>query len=438
MPRSLLLAALCTLTVQAQPRTPFSALGATWFGDPAAVIAVRSSPDGLTWSAWKELRADSDIEPSPGGRLAGALLYMGEAQRYHEHRILAGAPTGLEFHFIDPGSSETKKTSSARTAGGTPIVTREEWSCPNPAGPASKSYAPVTHLIVHHTADSPPPGGNFAAWVRAIWLYHVNVNGWADIGYNFLVAPDGTIFEGRAGGPGVIGAHFSCVNTGTLGVAVLGTYTSQRPAIPAWLTLTRFLSSTATSLQLDPLAKAPHNASQLNLAVISGHRDSAGSPRACGTTECPGNTLYPLLPNLRADALFNWTPTGLWHLAPDSEWRYADPATNTYDTGAEPNSGTLESAPLVLPAGATLSFQSWFETENTTTVYDEKYVEASIDGGPWRALLQISGQPRTWSTYTAPLPASTTIRLRFRFDSVDATLNQFAGWSVSQIRLILD
>ena len=438
MRNSLLLAALGVAILQAQPLAPFSALGATWFDDPGAVIEVRSSPDGLVWSAWKQMRADADIEAAADGRLAGTLLYMGEGQRFLDFRIVSGHPFGLKFHFINPSASVASKTIRARDSSDDHIITREEWSCPSPAGPASKSYAPVTHLIVHHTADSPPPSGDFAAWIRAIWAYHVNVNGWADIGYNYLVAPDGTIYEGRAGGAGVIGAHFSCVNTGTMGVAVLGTYTSQRPTVAAWQSLTRLLASSAVLHQVEPLARAPHAASQLNLAVISGHRDSAGSPRACGATECPGNTLYPLLPGLRADTFFNWIPSGLWHGTPDSQWRYADPATNTYDTGTAANTSTLESATLALPAGASLSFQSWYETENTTTVYDEKYLEASADGGPWHPLLQISGQPRAWITHAVALPTSTTIRLRFRFDTVDATLNRFPGWYLDKITLTIN
>lgn len=434
---SLFFTIVCLSILQAQPQEPFSALGATWYGDPTTLIAVRSSANSSAWSTWKEMRADPDIEPT-GGRLAGTLLYMGEAQQHFEFRVLSGAPAELKFHFINPGASDANKATSQKSASAGHIITREEWACPVPAGPASKSYAPVTHMIVHHTADSPPPGGDFAAWIRAIWSYHVNVNGWADIGYNFLVAPDGTIYEGRAGGPGVIGAHFSCVNTGTLGVAVLGTYSQEPPSAAAWLALTRFLSGTALDLKLDPRASTPHTASQLNLAVISGHRDSAGSPRACGATECPGNTFYPLLPNLRADTLFNWTASGLWHHTPNAHWRYADPATNTYDTGAEPNSGTLESAPLALPTGATLSFQSWFETESTTTGYDEKFLEASVDSGPWLPILQITGQPSAWITQTAPLPAGSAVRLRFRFDTIDAIWNQFPGWALDKIGLNFD
>ena len=56
-------------------------------------------------------------------------------------------------------------------------------------------------------------------------------NGWNDIGYNFLVDKYGQVFEGRYGGvdKNVIGAHAEGFNTGSVGVAVLGTYSSSAP-----------------------------------------------------------------------------------------------------------------------------------------------------------------------------------------------------------------
>jgi uncharacterized protein (TIGR03437 family) len=151
---------------------------------------------------------------------------------------------------------------------------------------------------VHHTAGA-NTASDWAAVMRSIWALHVNGNGWSDVGYNFLIDPNGVLYEGRQGGDGVIGAHFSGVNTGTAGFSLMGTYSTVAPFGPAMETLAAALAWKARRWNLDPGAAAMHASSQLRLHVISGHRDAGLSLRATGATECPGNGLYVLLPELR-------------------------------------------------------------------------------------------------------------------------------------------
>ena len=68
-----------------------------------------------------------------------------------------------------------------------------------------------------------------AAIMRGIEVYHVKSNGWNDIGYNFLVDRYGTVYEGRYGGidRNVIGAYARGFNTGSIGVAVIGTFSTR-------------------------------------------------------------------------------------------------------------------------------------------------------------------------------------------------------------------
>jgi hypothetical protein len=115
-------------------------------------------------------------------------------------------------------------------AGAPPIITRADWHADEAIRRAPPYYADGIHLaIVHHTAGSNSYSkAQSASIVRSIELYHVQGNGWNDIGYNFLVDKYGQVFEGRYGGitRPVIGAHAQGFNSGSVGVAVIGDYGS--------------------------------------------------------------------------------------------------------------------------------------------------------------------------------------------------------------------
>lgn len=74
--------------------------------------------------------------------------------------------------------------------------------------------------MVHHSA------GPADQSVRAIQDFHMDSNGWDDIGYNYLINSSG-IHEGR--GALVIGAHAAEHNTPNVGVCVIGDYSSSEP-----------------------------------------------------------------------------------------------------------------------------------------------------------------------------------------------------------------
>ena len=59
---------------------------------------------------------------------------------------------------------------------------------------------PVSRVFIHHGAGSLPPCTNQEA-CSSIWKgyqnYHMDSNGWDDIGYNWGVGEDGRVYEGR-------------------------------------------------------------------------------------------------------------------------------------------------------------------------------------------------------------------------------------------------
>jgi hypothetical protein len=174
------------------------------------------------------------------------------------------------------------------------------------------AFYPVQKLIVHHTAtqnQDPDP----AATVRSIYYYHAVTQAWGDIGYNFLIDESGRIYEGRhsrdygpgetptgqdVSGRGVTAAHAQGFNSGTVGVALLGTLTSQDPTPAAKDALERLLAWEAYAGGVDPEGSAlytnPVSGQRATFPNIAGHRD-------VGATECPGDRFYAGLPAIRSD-----------------------------------------------------------------------------------------------------------------------------------------
>jgi N-acetylmuramoyl-L-alanine amidase-like protein len=173
-------------------------------------------------------------------------------------------------------------------------------------------YFPVQRLTVHHTVID-DPGGDPAAAVRAIYRYHAVDLGFGDIGYHLLIGQDGCVYEGRVSGDdgvpvfsgppepkgtalAVNGGHVLGFNAGNVGVALIGDFTDMAPSRAALRSLTRTLAALAIAGGLDPLATGtyvnPLTGATLETATISGHRDWL-------STECPGERLYPLLPEIR-------------------------------------------------------------------------------------------------------------------------------------------
>jgi len=149
---------------------------------------------------------------------------------------------------------------------------------------------------VHHSAGN-TTSSDYAAVVRSYYDYHVNTNGWDDIGYNWLVDPNGVIYEGR--GENRQGAHFSCMNSNTTGICMIGNYETAIPTNNSITALQDFIAWEACSKNINVLASDYHSNSETNLGNVSGHLDGNGLPNSCTTTACPGANLYPLLGSIR-------------------------------------------------------------------------------------------------------------------------------------------
>jgi hypothetical protein len=289
----------------------FTLAGVHWRGSGSVEFRTRAT-DGR-WSNWRSGAPEDDDGPDAGGRErspsgwhVGNPWWVGDSNRLAVR--VHGAVTRVRAHLVwSPETRIPLRTPAATVAPA--VVPRSSWGADERIRRAPPSYATdVRVAIVHHTAGrNGYSRAEAAAIVKGIQLFHVQGNGWNDIGYNFLVDRFGTIYEGRFGGidRNVIGAHAQGFNTGSVGIALLGTYGgTSPPSQAAQDAIARLISWRLDVAHVDPTAfltfasggsdRYPTGIPVL-LDAVSGHRDT-------GRTECPGDALYSRLDGIAAKA----------------------------------------------------------------------------------------------------------------------------------------
>ena len=285
-------------------------IGLQWSGPPAGTAQVRVRLADGRWGPWTSAAAAGHgPDVAIGGPRTGEPLWVGGARLLE---IRSSEPlVGVRLHMIDAGSRPPSEASAAGMQlaapslptgpGQPPIIARQVWAKGVQLPRVAPEYGAVELGFVHHTEN--PNGysaGQVPAMLRAIFEFHRNVNGWNDIGYNFVIDLYGRIFEARAGGidEPVVGAHAGGYNFVSSGVAVLGSFSGTPISPAARAALERLLAwklslhgtpaSGRVTVRVNPAgasySKFPANA-RVSLRRISGHRDA-------DSTECPGNVLY--------------------------------------------------------------------------------------------------------------------------------------------------
>jgi len=311
-----------------------------WRGHATASVEAAFSRDGTDFSPWRRVRLDELGMERPGRETYGAVMVAPGARVVRVRtdvplprlsvlaltdRLEAAGPRaeGAATASPQPTAADVRPAAeSAATTSAVPqptVIPRSGWGADESLRFDSTGkevwppqFYPVQKLIVHHTAtqnDDPDP----AATIRSIYYYHAITQGWGDIGYNFVIDEAGNIYEGRysrayapgeppAGqnlnGDGVTGAHAQGYNSGTVGIALLGTLTSRDATPAARDALERLLAWEADEHGIDPQGSAlftnPVSGAQSTFPNIAGHRDVAA-------TECPGGSFYATLPAIRSD-----------------------------------------------------------------------------------------------------------------------------------------
>ncbi|MBC3762873.1 peptidoglycan recognition protein family protein [Quadrisphaera oryzae] len=330
----------------------FNMVSVLWDGAPVPSIGVEVRVrTGTGWTDWQPLEVE-DSSPDPGSpelsratRKGGTtpLWVSGGADAVDVRVALpssagsAAAVTNVRTSLVDPKTSVTTADGLARSAGSSPaataradtrampgVITRAQWGADesmrlkNCSAPTYTGTPKVA--LVHHTAGSNSySAADSAAIVRGIYYEHTQVQGWCDIGYNFLVDKYGQVFEGRYGGmdKAVLGAHTGGFNTDTFGVSMLGNFETATPTSAGMDALARVIAWKFAISHTDPTGTATLTSAglsgsniryqagaQVTVSTISGHRD-------LNATACPGANLYSQLPSLR---------TRVAQLVSEKEW----------------------------------------------------------------------------------------------------------------------
>jgi hypothetical protein len=297
-------------------------VGLRWQGSRDAVVQYRWLDGSIGgWSGWQTATVDADLTDGAGGRVYTDVRRVPGAVKV-ETRLVSGDAADITVAGIDtehgprhltsaPAQSSAAAAVNQDAAVPAPtIISRAQWGADESLRKGTPDFAPLTKLIVHHT-DTDNNDADPAATVRAIYVFHTQVRGWNDIGYNFLVDQQGRVYEGRwartyatgeghdgedTSGNGVIGAHAVGANTGSVGIALLGTYDTAVPPVDQINGLQSVLAWKADRHSIDPEGSSTYYRSDgtsiPDLPNISGHRDSS-------STDCPGDVVYAMLPLIR-------------------------------------------------------------------------------------------------------------------------------------------
>ncbi len=213
-------------------------------------------------------------------------------------------------------SRNSRKNSSVSNCEEPPIVLQEVWRAGLPAPDYIRIRTEVKNIIIHHSATSNSIT-DYTGLVRSIYTTHTQINNYSDIGYNYLIAPDGTIFAGRDPGQdieqdAVLGAHFCASNTGTLGICILGNFMNVPATEQAITSLNHLLAWKTAKDSLSPFGTNFHPLNP-ELGIIAGHRNG------CATL-CPGDILFNQLHPIKENCNHQLENCGIFLSVEDNQF----------------------------------------------------------------------------------------------------------------------
>ncbi len=296
----------------------FDMIGLSPGGHTHEPMFVRTRTDG-EWSEWMELEVHHGGGPDDGSaeEIASRSIGTGETT----DGIWVGGADAFEVNLPEEvGDAEVilvrneqraeVVAADAEPAGAAeaapPIHTRSAWGA-RPARSGASYGSAVRMGVVHHSVTGNGySAAEVPAIIRSIQAYHMDGNGWSDIGYNFVVDRFGRIWEGRGGGidRAVVGAHAGGFNTGTVGVMLLGDFTNAVPSAAALDAAGRVIGWKLFLDGADPSGTVAFTSGGSNTipAGVTRTFPRVIAHRDVGATGCPGSQLYSRLGAVRSVA----------------------------------------------------------------------------------------------------------------------------------------
>lgn len=296
----------CETRVQAT-HVPFNHLALEWERDGHVFVRILEKEG---WSEWVEVYGE------PDGRDGDTEANIGfvDALRGTAYQLASAVPTqGTATPITLPAFSGERTLSGLKAMSheGQDLITiipRAQWLSGIDIGKEAteekwlSAYHDIKKIIVHHTAsvikdtsgNGIIDGTDYRELARAIYSYHTYSQKWGDIGYQYIIDPEGAIYEGRIGGDGIVGGHAyrgrACsrfgtaanisFNDGTIGIALLGTYSEAQMTLQQKESLSALIARKAWEFEFEPLGYSTFQDSFY--PNVLGHRD-------VDCTDCPGN-----------------------------------------------------------------------------------------------------------------------------------------------------
>ena len=165
------------------------------------------------------------------------------------------------------------------------IKPRHEWGTHEPFYSRLNTDWDYNSIAVHHSGNS---GDDEPTLIEE---KHMDEEGWWDVGYHFLIDPEGQIYEGRK--LFFKGSHIGGANTGKIGILVMGDF--EPHSLDSWRDAIDFFTDKPTQAQIASLVRIVNELKGFfsGIKMLGGHRD-------WGQSQCPGEKMYKLLDLVRS------------------------------------------------------------------------------------------------------------------------------------------